>query len=125
MEYHVSKLTGNEYHFVITRLKLPIAPYPRQDIYKIWTVSVQGQIYKGEATGGSPTINGHLLVSVSPIDSGVRRAKFCAEGAVLENYTDVLEKLFLKNAIKRKKLYYIGFRKIFVIFSKNCLLKLQ
>ena len=50
---------------------------------------------------------------------GAKHPKFGAVGAVLENHSDVLEKLFLKNTIERKNFCYIGFRKICAIFSKN------
>ena len=40
--------------------------------------------------------------------------KFGTEGAVLENFSDILEKLFLKNAIKSKNIAILGLEKLFV-----------
>ena len=63
--------------------------------------------FRGGDRGASPTINDRLLVSLSPHQFGLggkilgaERSKFCAEGAVLEHFSDILEKLFLENAMK-------------------------
>ena len=47
-----------------------------------------------------------------------------AEGAVLENFSDFSEKLFLRNAIKLKISIY-GVKFFLFSFRKNCFLKLQ
>ena len=49
---------------------------------------------------------------------GAKRPKFGAEGAILENFSDFLEKLFLENAIKSKNSVNSGFEKVFVFFRK-------
>ena len=70
---------------------------------------------------------------------GRETPEYCAEGAILENFTDFSENLFLKNEIKRKNLGVWGqknfpesdfgkycrkvFRKVF--FRQNYVLKLQ
>ena len=49
---------------------------------------------------------------------GVKRSKFDAEGAILENFSDFSEKLFLENALKSKNSVISGFEKFFVLFRK-------
>ena len=92
-----------------------------------------GTDLEGRRGRGSLTINGRLLVSLPPpIDSGigggkilsVKRSKFDAKGAILENSSDILEKLFLKNATKSKNFAIFGLEKISLFIRKICLLKL-
>ena len=49
---------------------------------------------------------------------GAKRPKFGAEGTVLENLRDILEKLFLRNVIRRKNIDILGLQIFFVIFEK-------
>ena len=84
------------------------------------------------ATGAQPTINLRLLVNLFSHRIGgwgkilgAKSPKFGAEGAVLDNVSYILEKLFLKNVIKSENFAILGLENLFVIFSKNCFLKLQ
>ena len=49
---------------------------------------------------------------------GAKRPNFGAEGAVLENFSDILEKLFLKNVIKLKKILYWVYKNFRYFFEK-------
>lgn len=50
-----------------------------------------------------------------------RSAQNGAETAVLENFSDYLEKLLLENVIKHNLFGILGFEKIFVFLSDICL----
>ena len=47
---------------------------------------------------------------------GAKRPKFGAEGAVQKHFSDILEKLFLRNAVKSKNVAILNLQTFFLIF---------